>query len=270
MAQIRVIGGDADGNLKRADAAIRAAAAQGCQAVVLPECLDLGWTHPSARAAATAIPGPRTAALARAAAEAGVYVAAGLVESAGDRLYNAAVLLDDSGRMVLHHRKINELTIAHDLYALGRSLAVAETPFGAVGLAICADLFPSSLALGHALCRMGARLILSPCAWAVEADHDQMRQPYGAIWREAYGELARLYDVAVVGVSGVGSLDAGPWQGRQCIGCSLAVGPAGLLAQGPYGECAEAVLVVRVPLLATPAAGTAIAPLLRARGYAGP
>jgi len=228
MAQIRVIGGDADGNLKRADAAIRAAAAQGCQAVVLPECLDLGWTHPSARAAATAIPGPRTAALARAAAEAGVYVAAGLVESAGDRLYNAA------------------------------------------GLAICADLFPSSLALGHALCRMGARLILSPCAWAVEADHDQMRQPYGAIWREAYGELARLYDVAVVGVSGVGSLDAGPWQGRQCIGCSLAVGPAGLLAQGPYGECAEAVLVVRVPLLATPAAGTAIAPLLRARGYAGP
>ena len=38
-------------------------------------------------------------------------------------------------------------------------------------------------------------------------------------------ELATLYDVTVVGVSNVGPITAGPWAGRKCIGCSLAVGP---------------------------------------------
>ena len=34
---------------------------------------------------------------------------------------------------------------------------------------------------GHALGRMGARLLLSPCAWAVDADHDNAREPYGEL-----------------------------------------------------------------------------------------
>ena len=43
--------------------------------------------------------------------------------------------------------------------------------------------------------------------------------------------------MTVVGVSNVGWITDGPWKGRKCIGCSLAVGPGGaILAQGPYGE----------------------------------
>jgi hypothetical protein len=30
----------------------------------------------------------------------------------------------------------------------------------------------SSLVLGHAMARMGAQIILSPCAWAMLADHE--------------------------------------------------------------------------------------------------
>ena len=56
-------------------------------------------------------------------------------------------------------------------------MAVAETDLGVIGISICADNFAESLCIGHTLGRMGARLLLSPCAWAVEADHDNARDP---------------------------------------------------------------------------------------------
>ena len=270
MAQTLVEGGRPGPNLDRAVAAIGRAADLGCRAVVLPECLDLGWTDPSARDLAQPIPGPHFDRLADAAKGRGVYVAAGLVEHAGPRLYNAGVLIGPAGELLLHHRKINELDIALDLYSVGDRLGVAETDLGTVGLAVCADNFSDSLAVGHVLARMGAQVILSPSAWAVDADHDNARDPYGKLWLDAYTELARLYDVTVIGVSNVGWLTGGPWKGRRCIGCSLAVGPTGVLAMGPYGDAAEAVTVVEVEPRPPVGRGTTVADALRARGYTGP
>lgn len=248
MAQLRVVGGDIAGNLAGAARMIADAATLGGQVVVLPECLDVGWTHPDTPRLASPIPGPVTQALGAAADRAGIWVVAGLAEREGAQVYNSAVLLDPGGRVVLRHRKIHELALARHLYQVGDSLAVARTSLGTIGLAICADLFPSHVALGHALARMGAGVILSPCAWAVPATHDQTRQPYGALWLESYGALARESNVGVVGVSSVGPLEAGPWAGRRCIGCSLAMGPGGtVLDRAPYGEQAECLRVVDIP-----------------------
>ena len=167
----------------------------------------------------------------------------------GDRLYNAAVLIDTRGEVLLVHRKINELDIAHDLYAIGDCLRVAHTELGTLAISICADNFPNSLAIGHVLARMGAQLLLSPSAWAVDAGYDNLAVPYGERWRRAYGELGRLYDLPVVGVSNVGWLTDGPWKGRKAIGCSLATNHRGeILAEGPFGESAEALIVVDVAL----------------------
>jgi predicted amidohydrolase len=176
-------------------------------------------------------------------------VAAGLTERAGDRFYNAAVLIGPDGRLLLTHRKVNELRFGtpHDWYAIGDRLGVAHTHLGCVGLNICADNFACSLDLGRSLARMGAQLILSPCAWAVPADHDNGRTPYGREWVEPYAELARAHDLYVVGVSYVGQLTSGPWAGRRCIGNSLAVGPGGqILAWGPHGAAAEQLVVVPI------------------------
>ena len=271
MGQMLVEPGEAERNLDRAKQMVEQAARQGAQVVVLPECLDLGWAYPGARELAQPIPGPHTQALAQSARKAGIHVVAGLTERAGDRLYNAAVLISPGGEILLKHRKINELDIALDLYSIGDSLAVAGTPLGTVGIPICADNFPDSLVLGHALARMGAQILLSPSAWAIEADHDNRRQPYGSLWLGSYTTLAKLYNLTVVGVSNVGWLTAGPWQGRKCIGCSLAVGPGGrVLAQGPYGETAESLITIEVELAAPAAAGTAIAEMLSRKGYHGP
>lgn len=271
MAQMLVEGGEREANLTRAEGIIQRAAEAGCTAVCLPEALDAGWTHPTARELAEPIPGPSSDRLARAAASAGLHVVAGLTERAGERIFNAAVLLSPEGELLLHHRKVNILGIARDLYAVGDRLGVARTPLGTIGIPVCADDFPTSLVLGHALARMGAQVLLSPCAWAVPAEHDNEREPYGTTWREAFGELARLYDVYVVGVSNVGRITGGPWQGRKCIGCSLAIGPGGeVLAQGPYGVEAEELLVIDVEPRPPIARGTDLAQALRDRGYDGP
>jgi predicted amidohydrolase len=270
MAQIRVAGGQPAANLDRAEAAVAAAAGLGCALVVLPECLDLGWTDPSARERAEPIPGPHSDRLAAAARRHGVFVAAGLVERDGDRRYNAAVLIDPDGRIVLHHRKINELDIALGLYDVGDRLGVARTALGTIGLAICADNFPDSPAIGGVLARMGAQVIASPCSWAVDAGHDNEADPYGALWLGSYSELARRYDLTILGASHVGPLTAGPWAGRLVIGCSLAVGPGGeVLARAPYGVDAEALTVVEVRPRPPIARGTGFAGALRGRGFDG-
>lgn len=271
MAQMRVEGGQPEQNLRRAVDMIHQAAEQGCAIIVLPECLDLGWTDPAARQLAQPIPGPHSDLLAVAAQQTGVYVIAGLTERARDRIYNAAVLLSPQGELLLKHRKINIMEIAQDLYTPGGSLAVAETPLGTIGLAICADNFPNSLALGHVLARMGAQLILSPCAWAMPPEHDSHREPYGDLWKTAYTTLTQLYDLTVVGVSNVGWLRGGPWQGYKCIGCSLALGPGGvILAEGPYGEAAESLIMVEVEPVPSPVTGELIAGMLIRKGYVGP
>lgn len=251
MGQMLVEPGEREANLVRAEAMVRRAAAARCDVVVLPECLDLGWTHRSALTQAQPVPGATTGALAAMAREHGLMVAAGIVERAGDRIYNSAVLLSDEGDLLLHHRKINELDFARAVYSVGSTLAVAETPVGVVGLNICADNSPASPALGQSLGLMGAQLILSPSAWAVPPTHDNVREPYGQMWEGSYGALARAFGMPVIGVSNVGPVVGGEWDGWRCIGCSLAVGADGsVLAKGPYGQDAEDLLVVTVPLAA--------------------
>jgi len=270
MAQICVEGGRPEANLDRAVGMIQQAAEQGCRLVVLPECLDLGWTYPSSRELAQPIPGRHAERLMTAARECRIYVAAGLVERAGDRLYNAAILIGPDGDILLHHRKINELDIGLEFYSVGDRLGVVETELGTIGLAICADNFGDSLAIGHVLARMGAQLILSPSAWAVDGDHDNSREPYGKLWRDSYTELTRLYDLTVIGVSNVGWITGGPWEGRKCIGCSLAMASGAILAEGPYGDAAEALVCIDVQPRACIARGTDVATALAARGYQGP
>lgn len=271
MGQMLVVGGAVKENLARAVEMIERAAEQGCQVIVLPECLDIGWTHPKAEELAQPIPGPHSDVLCGAAQRCRIHVVAGLTERERDKVYNSAILVSPEGDILIKHRKINVLTIAQDLYEIGDSLSVASTSLGKIGIDICADNFPNSLALGHSLARMGAQLILSPCAWAVDANHDNAVDPYGGMWKKAYTTLARLYDVSVVGVSNVGWINGGVWKGRKCIGCSMAVGPGGkVLAEAPYGVGAEALIAVNIEVLVPNVKGTAIASMLRDKGYDGP
>jgi len=251
---MRVVPGDRAGNLACAVARIAEAATRGADVVLLPEALDLGWAHPAALARAEPIPGgPGCELLRHAAADNRIFVCAGLSErvasagAGGTKVFNSAVLFGPGGELLLHHRKINELDFARTIYSVGDRLAVVDTAIGRIGLMICADAFAAGQAISRTLGMMGATLILSPCAWAVPADHDNVREPYGQLWWDNYSPAVREFGLTIAGCSNVGPITAGEWAGRKCIGNSLVCAPGPrILARGTYGESAEELLLVNV------------------------
>ena len=274
MGQILVKGGTLEENLRRAERMILDASQEKCKVIILPECLDAGWTHPNSREIAREIPGETSTYLSQTALKNDIMIVAGLTEREGNRIYNSAILIDRSGRILHKHRKINVLNIAQDLYCIGNILSVTKTEIGTIGVNICADNFRNSHAIGHVLARMGAHFIFSPSSWVVNPDQDNTMNSYGKDWqewRDSYTYLSMLYGITVVGVSNVGSVDTGPWNGKKAIGGSLAVGPDGtVLAKGPYGSNAEDLITVELQARPRDVRGTGYASYLRGKGYEGP
>ena len=245
MCQIPVVYGEAEKNLQTAASAIAKAHELGAQIAVLPECFDLGWANPLAETLAEPIPGKRSEYLGALAKQYDMYIVAGLTERDGDKLYNTAVLIDNNGALLIKHRKIGLLFDVEGQYSVGDRLNVAHTPLGCIGIDICADNTMGSIHLAHSLCRMGADMILSPCAWAVP--EEDLEKPYGATWLKPYRLICQTYGIAMVGVSCVGDVGAGAWEGWYNIGNSIAMGPSGKpLAILPFGKDAECIQIIRI------------------------
>ena len=257
LIQMEVKGGDKKWNVQHALDLISEAASTNTDIVLLPECMDLGWTDPSSLNMAEGIPeGAPCRALIEAAKRNEIYICSGLTEKQGSNIYNSAILIDKQGQVLIKHRKLNELAIGHQYYGQGDRLGVVQTEFGAVGLMICADGFARDRVLARALCYMGADVILSPCAWAVSTDHDNQKDPYADTWLNEYVPVAREFATTIVGVSNVGQITDGPWKGKICIGCSLAISSSGEeIIQGPYGAAAECILYADLKLAQRPARG---------------
>lgn len=260
MLQMRVEYHDPMGNLARAETLTGQAAAMGAEICILPECMDLGWATPEAGQYAQPVPGSISDRLCEIARKNHVWLVSGLTEQVDNRLYNAAVLISADGEILLKHRKINILSEVEQMYSVGDRLGVAETPFGTIGISICADNLSPSLCLGHSLARMGAQLLLSPSAWAVVPDRDETADPYGAEWHEPYSTLSSLYQIPVVGVSNVGSMPVGAWKSWKAIGNSIAYDSDGSCAAVlPYGEDAQTVHIVEVTVRKSRRFGTDLA-----------
>jgi predicted amidohydrolase len=118
---------------------------------------------------------------------------------------------------------------------------------------ICADGFAPGQVVSRSLGLMGAQIILSPCAWAVPPDHDNVKEHYGELWLDNYGPDAREFKMWIAATSNVGVISQGEWSGHKCIGCSLVMNPEGTPAlRGPYGVDAAALLIVEVGLKSPP------------------
>ena len=258
MVQMSVVGGDRDANLKHAGEMIDEAAKSGADFILLPEAMDLGWTDPSALTEAEPVPNGKTAGfLSNMAIRHHLYICSGLIEKAGEVVYNSAVIVNPQGEVILLHRKINELDIGHPYYALGERLNVCKTEFGTIGLMICADASTGDRVIPRALAYMGADVILSPSSWAVKAEHDNEREPYGGMWKDAYKPVAKDFRIWIASCSNVGRMTGGPWKGWKGIGCSMVIGPGGQeVLNAPYGENADTILYVDIKPEPRPGQGT--------------
>lgn len=246
MVQMRVAPGEPEKNLRHATEMITRAAQTGAELALLPECLDLGWTSGQASTLTKAQCKATLNILKRAAKDRGIWLVAGLTQRKSGRLYNRAVLISDKGKLVGSHRKISLVPGVEDsLYSPGYRTEVFNTPLGRLAIPVCADNLMPSIAIGETLGLMGAEVILSPCSWAVPKE--SLGQPYGGEWYEPYTHLSKRFGMFVIGVSNVGQVIGGAWDGWQVIGNSIAMSPGGnIIKVLPYGADAETIDTVDV------------------------
>ena len=246
MIQMKVKGNDVNLNLDNASKQVTQAALNEADIAILPECMDIGWTHPGSLVNATSVPdGEVYRILSDIALKNNIYICSGMTERDGNKVFNTAVFINNRGELLLKHRKINELDIGKPYYSTGDRLNVIDTELGRIGLMICADAIIEDRSITTALARMEPDIILSPCAWAVPPGFDNNKEPYGDLWRDAYMPIAEKFSTYIIGVSNVGHIEDGPWKGWDCIGASLAVDNKGQeIVQCPFGVDAENIFYV--------------------------
>lgn len=248
MAQLLVEGGEPERNLSRAAILIQKAAEDNADLVLLPETLDLAWTHPSAFNEAEAIPGPRSDFFCIQARKHNIWLCLGLTEKTDKGIYNSAILINNHGEIIHKYHKINLLEVEFPFYKIGQSLSVIDTPFGKIGVNICADNYVDALCIAHSLARMGAQIILSPSSWTVDHFITEEMEPYHQKWVGPFSEIANLYEIPIISTTSVGYIVGGPYEGKKMIGCSLAVEKNGKVTKGTFNEFAGDLTIIDVEL----------------------
>ncbi len=168
--------GDPAANLATALELVAELGRRRCDLIVLPELWPSGYSPKTlasdAAVSAEPLDGPRTAALADAAAAAGAWLAAGSVpERDGADVYNTALLFGRDGELRAAHRKAHLYApLGEDLiFAAGHRLTVCPTEdFGVLGLPVCFDGdFPET---ARAMRLAGARVVVQASAYELEAE----------------------------------------------------------------------------------------------------
>ncbi len=142
-----------DGTLNKVCEAIDRAAAQGAQLVVFPETLvpyypyfsfvrppvQSGADHLRLYERAVVVPGPVTAAVAERARARGIVVVLGVNERDHGTLYNAQLIFDADGSLLLKRRKLTPTFHERMIWGQGDAagLKVVETKVGRVGALAC-------------------------------------------------------------------------------------------------------------------------------------
>jgi nitrilase len=151
--QLAPVLGSRTGTTEKVCAAIRAASAEGAALVVFPETVVpyypyfsfiqpaavMGKEHLRLYEESVVVPGPTTEAVAEAARTTGTVVVLGVNERAHGTLYNAQLVFDADGRLVLHRRKITPTYHERMVWGQGdgAGLRAVDTSVGRIGALAC-------------------------------------------------------------------------------------------------------------------------------------
>ena len=251
-------GTDRDENIARSEAAIRDAAKQGAELILLQE-LHTGLyfcqqESPHNFDLAESIPGPTTEHFAQLAAELDVVIVASLFERRGAGVYhNTAVVLDRQQGMVGQYRKMHipDDPGFYEKYYFSPGDHVAgkqgfepiDTSVGRLGVLVCWDQwFPEAARL---MALAGAELLLYPTAigWDDNDDADEQARQHDAwITVQRSHAIANGIPVTACNRTGVEADPTGQSNGIHFWGSSFVAGPQGeILAQGST-DAAEIIL----------------------------
>jgi N-carbamoylputrescine amidase len=256
------MGPEPEDNLKKAINFISQAAQQGAQVVCLPELFQTQYFCQREDAAlfdlAEPVPGPASARLSQAAAQAGVALVASLFERRAAGLYhNTAAIFDADGSLLGTYRKMHipDDPLFYEKYYFtpgDQGFKTFDTRFGRVGTLICWDQWYPEGARLTAL--RGASVLFYPTAigW-----HPAEKAEFGLAQYDAWRTVQRGHAIAngvfVAAVNRVG-FETGnirgqeaPGQGLEFWGGSFIADPFGrILAQGSHDK--EEILHAEVDL----------------------
>src|SRR5438132_6448242 len=160
-------------NLQRADDLLRAAHADGVELAVLPELFNTGYgLFPDYGPYSETAEGPTLAHLRRRSRQWRLAIAAGFVERAGRHLYDSLAFCGPDGAMQIY-RKRHLVFWERFRFRPGRAPVVVSTPWGRVGLAICADMIYRKVWNDY---RDRIDLAVVSAAWPDFADRDSGRR----------------------------------------------------------------------------------------------
>jgi predicted amidohydrolase len=223
ICQIQIIDGDRQGNLVRIENAIAEARSQNADLVCFPKASILGWLNPEAHNKASPVPGPDTDRLCELAKKYKVHLCVGIEEKDADNLYNSAILIDDSGQIILKHRQINTLQdLMNPPYTPGDDVGVIPTKFGKIGLLVCSDTQRDDIL--DCFKTLKPVLILVPYGYA---EKEQDWPAHGKELEKIVKNAAQRTQTTVIGTNPIGQLTNGPWAGRIYGGQSVATDKKG-------------------------------------------
>lgn len=165
-AQIDIAYASPDENVERFESALREAQKEGARLVIFPECALTGYVFETRQAAlgmAQTVPGPSTMRLAQTCRQLDMFCIVGLLEHAGDKLYNACALIGPDG-VIGNYRKVHLPYLGIDRFVdPGDGFSVWDAAGLKVGMNICYDgSFPES---ARCMALAGADLIALPTNW---------------------------------------------------------------------------------------------------------
>lgn len=205
----------------------------GAQLIVLPELSSTGYTFETREQAfqhAESVPdGPTVSRWIAFAREHQIYLAAGLVEQSGMKLFDSAVLVGPAGFIGVYRKAHlwNQEKLWFSPGDLG--FPVFETPIGRIGLLICWDIwFPE---VPRLLSQQGADIIcsLNNWVWTPPPLFDEAGRCMASYLTMT---AAHVNNVVIAAANRIGTD-----KGERFLGCSLIAGTNGW----PLGEvaCAE-------------------------------
>ena len=147
-------------------------------------------------------------------------------EKDSEKVYDSAVILDRTGRIVLKHRKTNTLEqLTKHLSDQGNAedIKTIDTEFGRVGLTICADKF--NIKNPQRVADLGAWLLIAPHGFAAEP---RKLEQNSKDCQKHISNVAAKTGRWVIGTDAVlGTVQGGQWKGRLHSGCSMIARPDG-------------------------------------------
>jgi len=142
-----------DTNLTKILSMIGDASSNGAELLLFPEAVITGLSltdnYEYDKTLAIPLESPPVQTIVSAVVEYNIWISFGFLELAGATIFDTALLVDKSGRTVLHQRRLTPGWRAKDAnlaeYGAGDALSITVTPWGKTAILICGDLFETAL-----------------------------------------------------------------------------------------------------------------------------